>query len=179
MSRNIIASRYAKAFLKVDGHNVDLARRRLKALVNIRELFSIEDAKKVLISPVMPKELKGALLEYAVTKAEDKELVSEFLKVILEANRVAVIPKIIDTYELYINHLAGVVKTKIVTAIELSEEEQKAFKTTIEEHLKNTIELRTDTDPSILGGFVAYFGNMMADFSLKSKVDKLTSSVSP
>jgi F-type H+-transporting ATPase subunit delta len=171
MSDHLVAVRYAKALLQTSDGDLSISIKKREALIAISQLFAIKEARKILISPVMPKDLKASLLAYALEKTDQKDLIDNFLKVVLEANRVELIPHIISAFDDEIDKLTGTARTRLITALPIDEIELQKFKDSAEK----SVIIETTVDSSILGGFVVYFGNFMGDYSLKTRIHQLTS----
>ena len=75
MSAGRIATRYSKALYRLAGDDLATAKKHMESLKVVQELFDNEEGGKILRSPVMPSDLKGNLLAYAMDQgAADENL---------------------------------------------------------------------------------------------------------
>ena len=173
MSTNAIAKRYAQALWKLSGADSTKAQDQLQKVMAIRELFGLQEAAGVLESPITPATLKRDLINYALGKSTPDETLNHFVDVVVEAGRIALFPEIIASFEALIHQQAGIVKTKIVSAVPMSEENLTKVKQMLESSWSKKIDLKTDVDESLLGGFVVRVGHTVIDLSVKTKLAHL------
>ena len=96
-----IARRYAEALFDT----VDVDHHTLKrALLSVKDLFDLEDAYKIFSSPVTSKALKYDLIKYALDKINATSVVCNFFRVVIDSDRIGLIPLISDCYERYSDH---------------------------------------------------------------------------
>ena len=81
MSTSAIANRYAESLYSV--LSPDEAESAASGLETVKDLFKLEDASKILLSPVMPPELKSDLLRYALEKTGGPDALLSFVKLFL------------------------------------------------------------------------------------------------
>ena len=65
----------------------------------------------------------------------------------------------------------------VTSAVELDPEIVKRIGSEIEGQTGNTVELKSNVDPDILGGLVVQVGNMVLDTSIRNRLEKLRKSV--
>jgi len=174
MSEVIVAERYAKAYLNTNKDNNSELRKDIETLEYVNSLFEIEDAKKILKSPVMPSDLKLKLLQFASEKAGTNQRIEGLIASVVEAKRVTLFPKIVSTIIAKLDEREGIINADLVSAVELNEDELAKLKTSLEQVTGKTIKLRSKVDQSILGGFIVRMGHHLLDLSVKTKLDELT-----
>ncbi len=173
MASNQIASRYAKALLKIAGSDQSKANGFGSFLQAANQLFAIEDTKKVLKSLVMPADLKRALLEFAKSKAQASNEVDSFSAQLVEAGRVNLIPEICSEYTRLLNERQGVAAGVVTTALPLSDNDRASLQDALNGVFKKKINLENKIDKKILGGLVVEVGNFAIDLSVKAKLESL------
>src|SRR4051812_18628644 len=163
MSR--IAKRYGRALFNIAKGDLGKAKRQLAALNTVAELFQQKDAGKVLVSPVMPADLKKAILDYGLDKAGADDDVRHLLGAVADAGRVAQIPDIAKSISELIDEAEGVARAVVTSAVTLGDAELKEIGAALGKTLKKNVSVKAHVDPALLGGFVAHVGNYRVDMS--------------
>ena len=164
-----IERRYAKALYRVCKNDLALAKKCKDELANIESLFALEDAKKVLVSPVMPADLKTALLGEATKGASD--IVVNYVSTVVGASRTAQLPGIIESFKNLLDEKEGILNAEITTAVDVDSASVSAIAAAISDKKQVTISQRVD--PSILGGLIVKVGNAVVNMSLKKQLNSL------
>jgi F-type H+-transporting ATPase subunit delta len=173
MASNQIASRYAKALLKIAGTDQSKAGGFALFLQAANQLFAIDETKKVLKSPVMPADLKRALLEFARSKSQAPSDVDTFSAQLIEAGRVNLIPEISSEFTRLLNERQGIEAGVVTTATPLSDNDRTSLQEALHGVFKKKINLDNKVDKKILGGLVVEVGNFVIDLSVKAKLESL------
>ena len=173
MSVTLIANRYARALLKMSEADAGFATRAENFLSACESLFEIVEAKKILKSPVMPQDVKKALLAYAAdTSGAGKEF-SDFAAIVVEAGRTNMIPDISRAFKHMLSEKRGIAEATATTAEPLSAALASELNQTLEKVFKKKITLRNEIDKKVLGGVVVSVGNYTIDLSLKSRLNSV------
>lgn len=172
MSTSAIANRYAESLYSV--LSPDEAESAASGLEAVKDLFKLEDASKILLSPVMPPELKSDLLRYALEKTGGPDALAKFCEVVISSERVSLLPAIYDSFVQIVQEAKGIKKAELISAEALSEEDLGKIRQLAEEKFGSKLELEAKLDSEILGGFLINVGNKRIDLSLKSRLEALT-----
>lgn len=126
----------------------------------------------VFANPVIPEAKKNAivreLFEEKITK-----ITMLFLQFVVRKRRSVNLKGISNAYiELYRKE-KGIVLSHFVTAIEADEEAREAVEKVVGDYTHKSVELTTDVDPSIIGGFSVSFDGNMYDARISSQIAKL------
>ena len=173
MSGSRIASRYARSLYRLSEGNAKGALQSLEALKSIGELFKIDQSARVMRSPVMPADLKQSLVDAAIAKANGSSAIKNFCTVVIAAGRVNLFPQIIDIFQELIDESEGRIHAQVKTAVELGSGELDEIKSTLSSAFKKKVEVVQVVDATLLGGFVVRVGNMLLDYSVRTKLDAL------
>jgi F-type H+-transporting ATPase subunit delta len=176
MSATRIANRYAKALYRLIGTDPKNTKTCLEQLQTARALFDIEPSAKVLMSPVMPQDLKKKLFDAALTAANGSDVLRAFIGALVAAGRVDIYPAFVDRFARILNEAAGIVDADVITATTIDPVVLGNLTSSLERILKTKIQVSQQVDPELLGGFVVRLGNRMIDLSLKTKLDALSKS---
>ncbi len=175
MSNSLIARRYARAYyrtLAADNDEIEL-KKQLEGLEALAQLFTNPSIKKVLVSPVMPSDLKIQILEYAVQNASGGAMLLRLIKTVVDAGRVGIFADLADIFRELINERIGVIDAEVVSVIDLSDTEKQSIERQLESLTKKKVNLTFDIDKDLLGGILVRMGNDVIDMSLKSRLGKV------
>ncbi|MBI1224613.1 MAG: ATP synthase F1 subunit delta [Bacteroidetes bacterium] len=173
MSVQRIASRYAKSLIDLAQEQGKLER-VLEDVQSFQQVAKNRDFLLMLRSPVVKADTKEKVFKQLFTGKYDETTLA-FLHILLRKGRESQLAEIanefIDQYKA-IKHISTV---KLVTASKLSEE---TVKTIHEKLLASTstdknVELETEVDPDLLGGFVIEFEDKLYDASVAHKLAQL------
>lgn len=173
MSSSYIANRYAKAFLSLTERDASLADKALSFLAVCDELFAVSETKKVLKSPVMPADLKKAILAYGAEKASAPAEFVNFANQVVDAGRTAYLPQISKAYKDMLAAKRGFAEATAVSAETMSEAAKAELSAALEKVFQKKITLQNEIDKSVLGGFVVHVGNYTIDLSLRNRLNSV------
>lgn len=172
MSVIAIANRYAESLYSVTDQST--VENILSSLFTVKDLFKLEDASKILKSPVMPKELKIDLIKYALDQVSANDVVRNFFEVVVDSGRVELVPEIADCFSNIVDEAKGVSKAEVVSATALDQADLDKIKALAEQKIGSKLEIVSKVDEELLGGFLVNVGNKRVDLSLKSRLEALT-----
>lgn len=173
MSRSRLAGRYAKALYRLDSGNADLMQKHHHQLEQLGELFKEKGIRRVLVSPVMPNELKFEILSYVMDKLTVGPELKNFVKAVVDAGRVAIFESIAGEYKTIINDKNNTAEAVVTTTVPLNQQQLSEISSVVGQKIGKKLILNQKVDPSILGGFVIDFGNSLIDLSLKTKLNEM------
>jgi F-type H+-transporting ATPase subunit delta len=175
----LVTSRYARAFadvvveLKLD---VPTVRQELASVVQAVE--SSEQLRRVWESPAIPHEQKLAVLNAIATKMGLVSPAKNFIAVLIDHGRIAMLPQIARQVETELNQRLGLAEAKIVSYRELSPAEKAALEAQIIILTGKKVQARYETDQNILGGAVVKVGSTIYDGSVRGQLRKLREQLS-
>jgi F-type H+-transporting ATPase subunit delta len=161
-----LAARYAKSLI-----DLSLERGELDTVYKDMEyLSSVTKQNKefvtVLRSPVITPDKKEAILQ-AVTNGKISELTASFNRLLIRKGREAVLPEIAKAFIEQYNEYKQIYTVKLKTAVPVSEELKNEIVSQVKSQsdMKN-IQLTTEVDESLIGGFVLEVGDRLIDASI-------------
>ena len=116
MASSFIANRYAKALLSITDKEAGLADKALAFFAGCDDLFSETETRKVLKSPVMPGDLKKAVLAYVAEKTKSPAEFVNFANQVVDAGRTAYMPQISKAYKEMLDAKRGIAEATAITA---------------------------------------------------------------
>lgn len=171
MKEKIIANRYGEAFL---GYAKEAGLDLNKAALQMEELKSA-----LAQNPGLSEFLESAGILYREKCSLIEEVFKDFspearqfLKLLLEKNRVKNILEICDYIRLNYTH-GETVEALLRSARPLNRESESRLKEQLENKLKKKLILRSELAPDLLGGVQVVIGNKVIDGSLRKRLDDL------
>lgn len=102
---------------------------------------------------------------------------NNFLKLLLEYGRVAVLPEISDQFEALKANAENTVDVTVTSAVAISAAQKKAITAALKKRLGRTVHLETEIDESLIGGAVIRAGDIVIDGSLRSRLEGLSNAL--
>jgi len=181
---NTIARPYASAAFELASERGDLARWS-DALIAARDLLADGQVVKFLTRPSLTDgqklgfltDLFGAVGDEASIFAGSNERGENFLKLLLENGRVAVLPEISDHFEVLKANLENTVDVVVTAAAPMSVEQQRAIAAALEKRLGRAVRIETEIDETLIGGAVIRAGDVVIDGSLRARLESLANAL--
>lgn len=172
MNNGKIAIRYARALMMSAGESKSQDTVYKEICMLNRSLEQFPQLEHALSTPTISDEEKLKLLKVATGSKPCKET-ENFLTFVIRKNRDEYIPSIARMYEKLYRESKGMVVSTITSAIELPAPTLKAISKYIENTKHKKVELRTETNESLIGGFVLDVEDQRMDASIKGQLSKL------
>jgi len=172
-----VSRRYAKALLSLgqeDGRYEEYGRnlqefsdfcKRNEGFFQVisNRLFSAEDRKKIL----------DAVLE----KTTFSDTVKNFLRLLIDKNRVSGIHELKDFYLKLTDELSNVGRAQIITARPLKKEVVNRLEKALSGLTSKQVKTEVKEDGSLIGGLVVKIGDLVLDGSVKAQLAGLRASL--
>jgi F-type H+-transporting ATPase subunit delta len=166
-----IARPYAEAaFRMAQEHNAFAAWSQMLGLVS--QVAGNAQMAAALDNPKLTAADKEALLLKVCGERLDT-LGRNFVRVVIEAERVGVLPQIFALFEDLKDAAEGVAKARIETAFPLSDGELADIKAALEKHFGKKIEATVAIDPELIGGARITVGDTVIDGSVQAKLQAM------
>ncbi len=173
MSVHRIASRYAKSFIELAEEKNKLERIK-EDVESFHSALESRDFVLLLKSPIIHNTKKKAVIKVLF---EDKfdELTMAFLNILVHKNREAYLPEIAKEFLLQYKIFKHITTAKIVTASNISDDIVAAIQQKLESipSTDEHVEIVTEVDPDLIGGFVLEFSDWLYDTSVVHKLELL------
>ena len=96
-----------------------------------------------------------------------------FLRLLVENNRLPVLPEIAEQFEALKARAENTVKVQLVTAASVAEPVVQRIKSALEQRLGRAVELELEQDPGLLGGAVIHAEGRVIDASVRNRLAEL------
>jgi F-type H+-transporting ATPase subunit delta len=170
---NALARRYAKALVQLgsEGGLVDRFREELAA---VDQLFAGNaEVRAAFADPALTQDQKKSIMKELIAKLGSSELVSNFLLLLVDKNRVAFLGQIVDTYEKLADEFSGVIRPIIRTAFALDDAQVASIQAALEKKTGKKVLPQMVVDASLLGGVVTQIGDIAYDNSVKTQLKRI------
>ena len=174
---NIVANRYAEALFQI-GEEENLTDMMYKELSDVVNLIKVnQDFFSVLKSPVISKKEKISLIDN-IYENKININIKNFLKILIEQDRISFILDISDSYKELLNEKNNILEGFVISAIPMKKEEIKELEEKLSKKYNKNVTLENKVDKSILGGVLVRLGNEEIDGTVKTRLDKMKEQLS-
>ena len=96
-----------------------------------------------------------------------------FIRVLVGAERIALLPEIRTLFESLKDAAEGVARAEVVSAFPMADEELATLKATLEKHFGKKIEATVSIDPELIGGVRITVGDTVIDASVQGELQAM------
>ena len=170
MTNQILAKRYAKALLTLGREDGDYEKygEELDQFVTFWE--GTPEFADAASNPMYAKESRKVICRAVVEKMGFSPVFTSLIDLMLEKNRLAIIPEVCRFYKKLLDEMAKISRAKVTSAIPLSEEAVESIKASLEKTVGQSIVVETEIDPELIGGVVARVGDLVLDGSVRTQL---------
>ena len=167
------AKRYAIALLELaeEAKSLKAVEKELKTL---KGLFAKSaDLTALAKSPVVATADQLAAMLAISKKAKFGKLTTQFIGTCVENRRASQIPEIIAAFEDKLARRRGTQSAQVISAQKLTAAQLNSIKSQIKKTIWRDVDIETQIDPTVLGGFAVKIGSRYFDSTLKTKLEGL------
>ena len=171
MNDSKISVRYAKALFEsaLEKGILDKVREDMET---VREVAKISEFQYMLITPVMKESEKNAVVD-KIFKTSIQPLSLSLLTLVFKNGREQFIPAITRNFiDLYKKH-KGIRSATFTSASAISAEMKKKVENIVTELVKTKVELKTEENKDLIGGFLIRIDDQQYDASVASSLRKV------
>jgi F-type H+-transporting ATPase subunit delta len=179
MTSRTAAGRYARALF-------DVARKEQADLAAIeRDLSEFaqlvathEGLQRALTNPAIPAAGKRGIIDQLLaTDGTLSPFVGKLLRLLADADRLALLPDVAAAYEQRLMDHQQVVRAQVVMAMDLPPDRIGALREGLSRATGRDVQLVARVDPAIIGGAVAKIGSTVYDGSVTRQLEKMRQSL--
>jgi len=168
-----ISKRYARAFFEIAGEE-----KKLEQYYNELHQFSSmmaenKDLGGFLANPIFEQDVKKNVLEKIIGKVTLSPMTVNFLKLLVDKNRIDVLPDIDTCYRLMMDEALQKTRVTVKTAFPLSADMQQYIMSNLKKLTGREAEVTVEDDKSLLGGIVIGVGDTLYDGSIINQLNNM------
>ena len=172
MSAAKLAGRYAKSILELSKEKGQLEV-VYQDMSYIKKLLNVRDFWLMTKSPIINTAKKRKIFK-EVFGDKLNTITSSFIDIVVNKRREFHLPEIVNAFVEQYQNQNQIVTAKLVTAIPAGEEMLGEVRgIVLQDTGKKEVVLKTETDPSLIGGFILTFEDKLYDSSIAHKLDTL------
>jgi len=143
-----------------------------KSLAFMSAVLKDKEISAVVDNPKVSKERLSALM-LDICQGQVDEEGANFLKLLVQNNRLTLAPTISELFEAYKAESEGYVDVEVATAYAFTKEEKQRFTSTLEKTLSKKVHMNVTVDKSLIGGVLVRAGDRVIDGSIKGQLQQL------
>lgn len=129
--------------------------------------------REALLSPVLTGDVKAQVLDAVIEASELDPMAANFLRVLLDARKLSLLPDVVAAYADLADDAAGRIRGVAVSPTPLEDEDAQALAEALSKAVKKEVILDAQVDPTLRGGLVARVGNLVFDASLRTQLQRM------
>jgi F-type H+-transporting ATPase subunit delta len=174
MADGSLARRYARALILLGQENnaLDVIGAGLGVIGGVLDLNGGQ-LRGVLVNPGVPLAERHAVLSEVLRRLGLHAYVNNFLRLLLDKSRFAVLPEITLAFGEMADELAGRVRATVRTARALDAVTSAQVEGALAQATGRTVVVRYVVEPGLIGGMVAQVGDKVYDSSVRGRLEQL------
>ena len=134
------------------------------------------DVRTIITSPGAVKgQIADLMLALIGSTVNDNQ--GNFLRLLVEGNRLTLLPEIVMLYEAMRAEAEKSLDVEVASAFELSEEQKQKITAALKKRMGCEITLRCKTDRDLLGGIIIRAGDKVIDGSARTHLSELANAL--
>jgi len=173
MSLQAIARRYASALADVVLERGEALEVQSELVAWERMIQSSPNLLEVFRNPTVALDQKRAVLNKLIERAQPRQTTVNFLKVLLQNQRLTELGEINRRFAEMLDARAGLVAATVTTARGVAENSQQALHAKLAKMTGKKVRVDFSTDPELLGGIVTRIGSTVYDGSVRNQLQQI------
>ncbi|MBN1569268.1 MAG: ATP synthase F1 subunit delta [Acidobacteria bacterium] len=143
-------------------------------LKTCNEIFrAVPDLLEAFHSPSIPRETKEKLLAEMMRLHPVAPITSNFMRILIQHNRIRFYPQILDSYLKSVNDRKGIVTAHVTAAAQVPPKDLKSLESKLAEIMGRLVNVEVHTDAGLLGGVVVQVGSTVFDGSIRTQLSEM------
>jgi F-type H+-transporting ATPase subunit delta len=172
MNDSRLASRYARALFSLarERNQIEQVRDDLSSLTGL--LAGSQEFRWLLESPVIKGSEKARMAEKALSGLVEP-VTLEFVKLLIHHRRESNLASSCRMFNELFRKDQGIIDARVVSAVTVDKEFLEGLTRRLEESSHRKIELKTETNADLIGGFILTLEDQQLDASVQSKLKRI------
>jgi len=172
MLNGALARRYAMALfeLAVEMSVLDRTDEELSYIVDL--ISGNKDLNNLLNHPNIEAAAKKGIMEN-ILKSNVSEMTRHFMFLLIDRRRQNLLALVQREFSRQANLVRNLIEVKVISAKELSSNQEEKLKQVIAKSTGKNIQLSTEVDPKLIGGAKLQIGDRVMDGSIATALEKL------
>ena len=134
------------------------------------------DMSQRLEAPGLTQEDRATMIE-TVAGDEMDDNSRNFIRLLSENNRIALLPDIFGLYESLRAEAEGEIEATVTSAFDLTESQRSSITEALSKRLDRKVRIISDVDKDLIGGAIIRAGDLVIDGSLRGRVENMKRAV--
>ena len=174
MDLGLISVRYARALLKAE-EQTGLSDQLYSDMSVLADSYcKVPQLRAAIDNPMLSKAQKKNLLVVASGNTSCKLSIT-FFELVLKEMRESIMQFIANSFITLYRKQNNLIRAKLTTASRLSSAVEERLKQLVESKTNGKVDFETETDPSLIGGFILEYDTYRMDTSVKSQLNNVLS----
>jgi F-type H+-transporting ATPase subunit delta len=173
MSVQAVARRYSAALADVVLAKAE-AREVQNELISWQQMLDANaNLRTVFANPTIPLDQKRAVLNRLIELSKPRPTTANFLKVLLQNQRLTELTEINDKLAEILDDRAGTVAATVTTARPIPADVDERLRGTLASLTGKKVRINFITDPGLIGGVVTRIGSTVYDGSVRNQLQQI------
>ena len=126
-----------------------------------------------MLNPMFDPAERLEALKKIAAQAKVEEIVSRFLVLVYERDRIAAFPEIASAFAEVLNEEAQIVRVAITTAREVEEKEAERIEKSLGDHISGNLKFSWNVESDLIGGMLVSYSGTIIDGSVRGKLKRI------
>ena len=173
INKTELAGKYAKALLDeaIEHDQIDAVAGEVKQIDGL--ISESAEYNKLMTTPMITMNNRKEGVALVADKLDLSQLMRHFLGVLIENGRTAVFHEIAVAFDRMYGEHKGVLPVHVVSASALNDRTKQHLTDVLKQTFGKEIQMDVKVNPDLIGGLTVQAGSLMADASVKTKLQKL------
>lgn len=173
MITNAIARRYAKALVQLGAEEGAVEKFNAEIAAFNETLADNPALGSIFKSPAYGIEAKREILKDIIGKLALSKTAANFIQLLLDKSRLALLPQIAESYSALADELSGVIRPTLASGLPLDDGQVAEIKATLEKSTGKKVIIKVEVDPALIGGVVTKIGDKLFDGSVRTQLNRI------
>lgn len=169
MSSYNVSTRYAKALTGLAEEHGNLQEVTSDVEMVYNTFRDSKELRVAMASPVIQDEKKLQVIDALFREKVGKDTLG-FMRFLVEKKRISSASDILARFLDIVDQKSGIVRVKVKSPVEFTEDQSKKLEAKFSEMTNKDVKVTYQKDDSLIGGFIAQFGDTVVDASVKNQL---------